>query len=206
VSTHGYSDRINHALAFAAKYMTPRGQSGSGMQHFSRPANVAVVLARYDCDESTIIAGILSNVVGEAFWTLRIQLEPKIEEKFGTVVAGIVREAAEPRFDARGRERNWEVCRMDYLANLAAASPRALDVCTANQIHFCASTLTDIRRLGVEYLSTFAEANRDQTLWWYGSVISALEGLATGPRAGMLIELRGLADLLARELERSDPG
>jgi (p)ppGpp synthase/HD superfamily hydrolase len=201
-TSHGYSDRISHAFAFAAKHLPSRPRRGSGALHLTQPANVAVILARYGCDEITIISGILSHLVNEASYGSRTQLSHKIAEKFGTMVSEVIGDVAEPRYDSRGRERNWEVCRMDYLANLSAAGPRALDICAANQIHLCGSTLTDIRRLGIEYLSTYAEAPAEQTLWWYGSIITALEAVPSGPRTGMLLELKGLIELLARELEQ----
>lgn len=203
-TSHGYSDRISHAFAFAAKHLPPRARRGSGALHLTQPANVAVILARYGCDEVTIISGILSHLVNEASYTSRKGLEQKVAEKFGTMVSQVVRDVAEPRYDARGRERNWEVCRMDYLANLSSAGSRALDICAANQIHLCGSALTDIRRLGVEYLPTFAEAPADQTLWWYASVITALEALPSGPRHGMVLELKGLSEMLARELQQGE--
>jgi len=201
-TSHGYSDRISHAFAFAAKHLPSRPRRGSGALHLTQPANVAVILARYGCDEITIISGILSHLVNEASYGSRVQLANKIAEKFGTMVSQVIGDVAEPRYDSRGRERNWEVCRMDYLANLSAAGPRSLDICAANQIHLCGSTLTDIRRLGIEYLSTYAEAPAEQTLWWYGSVITALEAVPSGPRTGMLLELKGLIELLAQELEQ----
>ena len=201
-TSHGYSDRISHAFAFAAKHLPPRARRGSGGLHLTQPANVAVILARYGCDEITIISGILSHLVNEASYGSRTQLSNKIAEKFGAMVSQVIGDVAEPRYDSRGRERNWEVCRMDYLANLSAAGPRSLDICAANQIHLCGSTLTDIRRLGIEYLSTYAEAPAEQTLWWYGSVITALEAVPSGPRTGMLLELKGQIELLARELEQ----
>lgn len=201
-TSHGYSDRISHAFAFAAKHLPPRARRGSGALHLTQPANVAVILARYGCDEITIISGILGHLVNEASYGSRTQLSNKIAEKFGAMVSQVICDVAEPRYDSRGRERNWEVCRMDYLANLSAAGPRALDICAANQIHLCGSTLTDIRRLGVEYLSTYAEAPAEQTLWWYGSVITALGAVPSGPRTGMLLELKGLIELLAQELEQ----
>ena len=201
-TSHGYSDRISHAFAFAAKHLQPRARRGSGALHLTQPANVAVILARYGCDEITIISGILGHLVNEASYGMRPELVNKIAEKFGAMVSQVIGDVAEPRYDSRGRERTWEVCRMDYLANLSAAGPRALDICAANQIHLCGSTLTDIRRLGVEYLSTFAEAPAEQTLWWYGSVVTALEAVPSGPRTGMLVELKGLMELLARELDQ----
>ena len=85
-TSHGYSDRISHALAFAAKHLPSRPRRGSGALHLTQPANVAVILARYGCDEITIISGILSHLVNEASYGSRTQLSNKIAEKFGTMV------------------------------------------------------------------------------------------------------------------------
>ena len=60
---HGYSDRINHAFAFAAKYHAPRAPSEGAMTFVAHPANVAVILARHGADELTIVAGILHHVL-----------------------------------------------------------------------------------------------------------------------------------------------
>ena len=65
-SMHGYSDRINHAFAFAAKYYGAAAPVGVGMDYLAHPANVAVILARYGCEQVTIVGGILHHVLEEA--------------------------------------------------------------------------------------------------------------------------------------------
>ena len=61
--TRGYSDRINHAFAFAAKYHGAMAPPGAGMDYVAHPANVAIILARYGCEQATIVAGILLVVL-----------------------------------------------------------------------------------------------------------------------------------------------
>ena len=58
--TSGYSDRIAHALAFTAKYAPTSRGPGTGPGKTTHPANVALILARHGCDETTIVAGILA--------------------------------------------------------------------------------------------------------------------------------------------------
>jgi (p)ppGpp synthase/HD superfamily hydrolase len=198
----GYSDRVNHALAFAAKYYTPPSRRGSGLTYLTHPANVAVILARYGCHEITVVAGILGYLMDEAGASYREPLERKIGEKFGAEVATVVKDVLEPRYDARGKERTWEATKMDYLANLATAEPRALEICAANQIHLCGSMLADVRRLGIEYLGTYSRASAKQTLWWYQAVARALEGDEALARRGMVGELRNLTAQLEEEFTR----
>ena len=59
----GYSDRINHALAFAAKHHDQQVRKGTRLPYDTHAANVAVILARYDRDDDTVVAGILHDVI-----------------------------------------------------------------------------------------------------------------------------------------------
>ena len=201
---HGYSDRINHAFAFAAKYYGAAAPPGSGMDYLAHPANVAVILARYGCEQVTIVGGILHHVLEEAGPDRRPALERKIADKFGPVALAIARDALEPKYDRRGAERAWQPCKQEYLSQLAAAEPRALDICVADELHACGSTITGLRRLGVEYLRTLSRAGSEQTIWWYRSMLEVLDARADWPRREMLSELRLLSTDLVRGLRLSE--
>jgi (p)ppGpp synthase/HD superfamily hydrolase len=201
---HGYSDRINHAFAFAAKYYGAVAPVGAGMDYLAHPANVAVILARYGCEQVTIVAGILHHVLEEAVPDSRPVLERKIADKFGPVALAIARDALEPKYDPRGAERSWRACKQEYLAQLAAAEPRALDICVADELHACGSTITALRRLGVEYLRTLSRAGSAQTIWWYRSMLEILEARTDWPRREMLSELRLMSTDLVRSLRLSE--
>ena len=58
----GYSDRINHALAFAAKHHDQRVRRGTRPPYLTHPANVAIILTRYGRDDQTVVSGILHDV------------------------------------------------------------------------------------------------------------------------------------------------
>jgi hypothetical protein len=162
----------------------------------ARPAGVAVILARYGADETAIVAGILAALVNEASPARRHELGEKITQKFGAAVADVLRQVIEPRYDGRGKERGWEACKLDFLAGLAQADRRAIEVSAATQIQLCGSVLTDIRRLGVEYLSGYAPGGAIALLRWFSEVVDAMERHPIGPRPGMLVELRALASRL----------
>ena len=59
----GYSDRINHAFAYSAKHHDQQVRKGTRLPYLTHPANVAVILTRYGCNEETVVAGILHDVV-----------------------------------------------------------------------------------------------------------------------------------------------
>jgi (p)ppGpp synthase/HD superfamily hydrolase len=201
---HGYSDRINHAFAFAAKYHGALAPAGAGMAYLAHPANVAIILARYDCDQITVVAGILHHVLEEATPDARPVLERKIAEKFGPVALAVAKDALEPKFDRRGMERPWQACKQEYLTQLAIAEPRALDICVADEIHACGSTVTALRRLGVEYLRTVSRAGSEQTIWWYRSMLEILAGRSDWPQRDMMAELRLMSADLVRSLRERE--
>ncbi len=200
----GYSDRINHAFAFAAKYHGAVAPPGAGMDYVAHPANVAVILARYGCEQATIVAGILHHVLEETASEHRAVLEQKIADKFGPVVLAIARDAVEPKLDRRGAERSWQSCKQEYLTLLALAEPRALDIIVADELHACGSTITALRRLGFEYLRTVSRAGSDQTIWWYRSMLEILDSRSEWLRREMLSELRVLSTDLVRSLRSGE--
>jgi (p)ppGpp synthase/HD superfamily hydrolase len=203
---HGYSDRINHAFAFAAKYYVAVAPAGAGMDYLAHPANVAIILARYGCEQVTIVAGILHHVLEETppeRWPI---MEHKISDKFGPVVLAVAKDALEPKYDRWGAERPWQARKQEYLSQLATAEPRALDICMADEIHAIGSTSTALRRLGVEYLRTVSRAGSEQTIWWYRSMLEIVSARSDWPRREMLSELRLMSAGLVRSLRENEEG
>jgi (p)ppGpp synthase/HD superfamily hydrolase len=201
---HGYSDRINHAFAFAAKYYGAAAPTAGGMSYLAHPANLAVILTRYNCDQGTVVAGIVHHVLEEITPDRRELMEGKIADKFGSVVLAIAKDACEHRFDQRGAERPWRARKHDFLAHIAVAEPRALDVIAADEIQRCGSTVTALRRLGVEYLRTVSQATSEQTIWWYRSMLEVLSARSEWPQRPMLEEIRALSTDLVRSLRRRE--
>lgn len=198
--TWAYSDRVHHAFAFAAKHYVPRAPAAGGADFIAHPGNLAVILSRYGVDQVTVVAGILHLVLEEAPADRQDALRQKIGDKFGPVVLAIARDAAEPRYDVRGHERPWRTCKLDHLAHLAVAEPRAIDICVADEIHLAGLCLTAVRRLGAEYVRAVSSATSDQAIWWYRSLIEVLERRPDWQRQEMLEELRALTTDVVRAL------
>jgi (p)ppGpp synthase/HD superfamily hydrolase len=192
-----HSDRIAHALAYAAKHGAVRTRQGGGTTWPTRPAAVAVLLARYGCDENTIIAGILAALLNDLPIERRADFDPRVAGKFGEMVMDTVRPALEPKLDARGKERSWDACRMEYLTVMSYADQRVLEVCAAEAIHHCGGMLTDLRRLGVEYLGSDTPGGAAAVVRWYQELVATFERHPKGPRAAMMHDLRDLTSRLA---------
>lgn len=202
----GYSDRINHAFAFAAKHHDQQVRKGTGVPYLTHPANVAVILTRYGCDEDTVVGGILHDVVEDCVrdGVTREALERRIGDKFGMTVLDTVLAVTHRRHDDDGVELSAEDRKDDYLERLAAASDRARWVCAADKVHNGASILADLRRT-IDPHTVWSRFNvgREGTIRWYRRVHDRLREL--GFTAPIMQELGEVASDLERWAEPASP-
>jgi len=194
----GYSDRINHALAFAAKHHDQQVRKGTRLPYVTHPANVAIILTRYGQDDDTVVAGILHDVIEDCVRDgfTRDMLESRIADKFGREVLETVLAVTNRKFDDDGIELSSEERKDDYLARLAHAPVRARWVCAADKVHNAGTILADLQR--TDYPETVwgrFNVGRDGTVRWYRRVYDRLHEL--GFDAPIMRELDELARALA---------
>jgi (p)ppGpp synthase/HD superfamily hydrolase len=193
----GYSDRINHAFAFAAKHHDRQVRKGTALPYLTHPANVAIILTRYGQDDDTVIAGILHDVIEDCVregWTQEM-LEERIGEKFGADVLAVVQAVTYRRVDEHGNELDKDERRADYLRRLGSASDRARWVCAADKVHNGSSVLADLRRtMDPDTVWSRFSAGREGTIRWYRAVYDRLR--EAGFDAPILAELREVAEAL----------
>jgi (p)ppGpp synthase/HD superfamily hydrolase len=199
MSETGYSDRINHALAFAAKHHDRQVRKGTRLPYLTHPANVAIILTRYDQDEDTVVAGILHDVVEDCVRERysRDMLEQRIGEKFGGDVLETVLAVTQRTSDNQGVELSSDERKDDYLDRLAQAGERARWVCAADKVHNGNSILADLRRtLDPDTVWNRFNSGREGTIRWYRRVYERLREL--GFEASIMGELRHVAEELER--------
>ena len=197
MTTRGYSDRINHAFAFAAKHHDRQVRKGTRLPYLTHPANVAVILTRYGQDEQTIVSGILHDVIEDCVRDgyTRDMLEQRIGDKFGPEVLDTVLAVTQRQVDEEGIELSGEERKDDYLARLAAASDSARWVCAADKIHNCSSIVADLKRtLDPDTVWSRFNVGRVGTVRFYRRVYDRLREL--GFDAPIMAELREVAEEL----------
>lgn len=192
MSTRGYSDAVNHALAFAAKHHDRQvWKGGARLPYFTQPANVAVILSKYDCDDDTIVAGILYDVVNDSVRDgfTREMLQERIGEKFGSDVLSALLSVTQRKVDDDGIELSTDERREDLLQRLDQAPDSARWVTAAHQVHSANSLLADLRRT-VDRNAVWSRASggRAATVKWYRDVYDRLA--EAGFDAGIMDELR----------------
>ncbi len=204
--TPGYSDRINHALAFAAKHHDQEVRKGMRLPYFTAPANVAVILTRYGRDETTIVAAVLQSVVqdylrdGSSPDAVRLRLEDKFGSESLTAVLGAVGR----RQDDDGVELSHEEQKTDHLDRLAGASETSRWVLAAHEVHEASTLLADLRRTAFPEAvwRRFAEG-REAKVRWFGRIAERLD--TVGFAAPIMGELHAVADALADHAATPDP-
>jgi hypothetical protein len=198
MSATGYSDRINHALAFAAKHHDQQVRKGTRLPYVTHPANVAIILTRYGQDDDTVIAGILHDVIEDCVRDgfTREMLESRIADKFGHEVLETVLSVTNRKYDDDGIELSSEERRDDYLVRLAHATSRGLWVCAADKVHNAGTILADLKR--TDYPETVwgrFNVGREGTVRWYRRVYDRLREL--GFDAPIMQELDAMSRALA---------
>ena len=146
--TTGYSDRLNHAFAYAAKHHDRQVRKGTRAPYLTQPANVAVILTRYGRDEATVVAGILHDVVEDCVqegWT-REMLDDRLGAKFGADALALALAVVRRRHDDDGVELSRDESRADQLARVAAAPEAARWVAAADALHAAGALLADLTR------------------------------------------------------------
>jgi (p)ppGpp synthase/HD superfamily hydrolase len=195
----GYADVINHALAFAAKHHDRQVRKGTKLPYLTHPANVAVILTRYDRDNETVVAGILHDVIEDCVRDgyTREMLEQRIGDKFGAKILETVLAVTYRRHDDDGVELSGDDRRADYLERLADANDEARWVCAADKIHNASSIISDLRRT-VDPETVWARfgGGRAATARWYRQVYERLEEL--GFKAPIMAELDEISEELVK--------
>ncbi|MGH7652684.1 MAG: HD domain-containing protein [Gemmatimonadaceae bacterium] len=173
----GYSDVINHALAFAAKHHDRQVRKGTKLPYLTHPANVAIILTRYGCENETVVAGILHDVIEDCVRDgyTREMLEQRIGDKFGLKVLDTVLAVTYRRHDDEGVELSADERKTDYLARLATANVEARWVCAADKIHNASAIVADLRRtVDRETVWNRFSGGRAATARWYRQVYERL--------------------------------
>lgn len=197
----GYSDRINHAFAYAAKHHDRQVQKGMRLPYLTHAPNVAVILTRYGQDEQTVVAGILHDVVEDCVREShsRETLVQRMGDKFGEEVVDTLLTVSMRSVDDDGVELAPDEQREDLLERLSRASDPARWICAADQVHDASTLLADLRRtIDPDTVWSRFAAGREATARWYRRVHDRLREV--GFDAPILDELLAVSQELEQQL------
>ena len=135
---------------------------------------VAGTVAEWAEDEETVIAAVLHDAIEDQGGPAAREM---IRASFGDRVAAIVDECSDT--DEKPKPP-WRARKEAYLAHLKKASPEARLIVAADKLDNIRSLIAGYVEHG-ESLWDHFHGGRDETLWFYGRVVSILEAKMSGP-------------------------
>ena len=159
---------------------------------------MAIILTRYDCDDETVISGILQDVVADCVNERysREMLDQRIGQKFGAEVLESVLSITLLRADEDGVDLSHDERRADLLDRLQHANDRARWVLAADALHAVGATLANLRRtIDADSVWSQLPMGKEGTARWYRAMCERFR--AIGFSAPIVDELARSVDELS---------
>ena len=165
--TSAYQD----ALGFAIQLHAGQTRKGTDIPYISHLLAVSATVLEFGGTEAEAIAALLHDAVEDSGG---LATRTEIAKRFGESVARTVDGCSDDSPEAGGKKKPWRIRKNAHIAHLKKAPPSVLMVTAADKLHNIRAIATDYRYLGDALWDRF-NASRDDTLWYYGAVVDALD-------------------------------
>jgi (p)ppGpp synthase/HD superfamily hydrolase len=162
-----YGPRFESALAFACSQHHGQRRKGSGAPYVTHPLAVASIVGQYGGGEDQAIAGLLHDVMEDCSVTRK-----QLADRYGERVASIVDACTDTTEDPKPP---WRARKEAHIAKVRTQAPDVKLVIAADKMHNATCIVRDSRRasVGKAVWERFT-ADRDQVLWYYRTMTTAL--------------------------------
>ncbi len=182
------TSRFDQAFDYACELHAGQYRKGTSIPYISHLMSVSALVLEHGGDEDEAIAGLLHDAIEDQGGDKTRQ---EIRRRFGDRVTDIVDGCTDAETDPKPA---WKERKVAYIAHIADASASVRLVSNADKLHNARSILSDYRLVGDEVWKRFT-ASREETLWYYRSLVSAFRAVDS---SHLIEEL----DLVVSELER----
>ncbi len=186
------SRRYAEAFAYAEALHARQVRKGTNVPYLSHLMSVSALVLEDGGDEDEAIAGLLHDAVEDQGG--RPTLE-EIQRRFGEKVARIVLACSDSEAEPKPP---WRERKERYVAHIRHADAEVRRVSSADKLHNARSILADYRVIGDALFDRFT-ASKDETLWYYRSLVEAFRSAGA---SRLVLEL----DLVVTELGRLAEG
>jgi len=166
------AQRYGKALAFAAEKHAGQKRKGTRIPYISHPMAVASLVLEAGGSEDEVIAALLHDVADDCGGQEALD---EIRARFGMGVAAIVLGCTDTLEKPKPK---WRPRKEAYIDNLQSAPASVRLVAAADKLHNARSIVRDRRSLGDGVWKRFT-ASKEEVLWYYGAVTSALAARGT---------------------------
>jgi (p)ppGpp synthase/HD superfamily hydrolase len=174
------SSRLAAAFAYAEEIHRGQTRKKTRAPALSHLMAVASLVLENGGDEDEAIAALLHDGPEDCQGAETLR---EIDDRFGDRVAQIVLGCTD---SMQIPKPPWQKRKADYIAHLPAADESTLLVSLADKVHNVGSLVVGYRQLGEELWDRFS-ANRDQSLWYYESLLAVFQK-ADIDRCAVLVE------------------
>jgi (p)ppGpp synthase/HD superfamily hydrolase len=164
-----YSVRIIEAMAAAAQIHGIQIRKGTTIPYLSHLLGTCAIALDYGAEEDEAIAALLHDAIedGEPTEVARATVW-SFGDEVGRIVEGCTDADTLPKPPWRERKES-------YLARLATEDRSVLLVSASDKLHNARSIVRDLRGVGENVWERFS-ASKDQTLWYYRSLVTGYRG------------------------------
>ena len=187
-----FTDRLSDAFDYARALHANQPRKGTTVPYIGHLLAVTALVIEHGGDEDQAMAALLHDAIEDQGRGGRTRDE--IEAKFGQRVVRIVEGCTDADTTPKPP---WRARKEAYLAHLGDAPIEVRRVAAADKLDNARAILADYRRLG-ELLWKRFNAERDDQLWYYRSIVTALR---SGEGAGAITDLVDELDEVVQALE-----
>ncbi len=154
---------IDAAIEQAMKAHGKQTRKGTDLPYIIHPLAVGIILAKVNCADEVITAGILHDTVEDTALTL-----DEVRDNFGETVAAVIAGASEP-----DKTLPWEDRKKHTIKHLRTASLEVRLVACADKLHNVRSIAMDYRKVGESVWGRFKRGRTAQE-WYYRALVDSL--------------------------------
>ena len=167
------SPRLAEAFAYAERIHRGQTRRKSLAPALSHLMAVASLVMENGGDEEEAMGALLHDGPEDCAGR---QTLTEIQQLFGDRVASIVAGCTD---SMETPKPPWKERKSDYIAHLARADESTLLVSLADKVHNVRSLVVEYRAVGEELWQRFS-ATRDESLWYYASLLKVFEETDSG--------------------------
>ena len=170
------SERFNEAMAYASRLHAGQRRKGSDTPYIAHLLAVTAIVMEHGATEEEAIAALLHDAVEDQGGDAALF---EIRQTFGDEIAEMVKGLSDKglaELDAPHKP-SWRPRKERYIARLHTASYSVRLIAAADKLHNARSVLADYRAHGEAVWEKFT-GGREDTLWFYRAVLTALQAAA----------------------------
>lgn len=190
--------RLTAAFAYACQLHAKQARKGTSIPYIAHLMAVAALVMEHGGGEDEGVAALLHDAIEDQNHDGKVPGE--IGARFGPKVLALVEACS----DSTGPNKpDWRPRKEAYLARLRTAPANVRLISAADKLHNARAMLADYRSIGEDLWERFTEG-RDEQLWYYRSLVSALRKADFGGQSRALVDqLDEVVTALVSEVDRS---